>query len=157
MQMSTRNRALIVLGAIVVLVLAFALLSGSDDDESPGAPTTVVTGTGPTGGATAQDDPQTTTGSAVATTPTAAVPRIEVVGGEPVGGIEKLEFTSGERVRFTVTSDVADHVHVHGYDLMRDVGPAQPARFSFDATLEGRFEVELEERGVQIARLEVAP
>ena len=33
----------------------------------------------------------------------------------------KLEYTPGEQIRFKVGSDVADEVHVHGYDLMKDV------------------------------------
>ena len=56
-----------------------------------------------------------------------------------------------------VRSNVADHVHVHGYDLMRDVAPGKPAELTFRATIPGRFEVELEERGLQIAELTVRP
>ena len=55
-------------------------------------------------------------------------------------------------------SDVADEVHVHGYDLMADVAPGQAgARSQFTANLTGRFEIELEDRGKQIAQLTVLP
>ena len=57
----------------------------------------------------------------------------------------------------TVTSDVADEVHVHGYDLMADVAPGAPATIRFMADAPGRFEIELEDTGVQIAELEVRP
>ena len=63
----------------------------------------------------------------------------------------------GDGVVVLVTSDVADEVHVHGYDLMRDVAPGAPARIAFQATIPGRFEIELEDRGVQIAELTVNP
>ena len=63
----------------------------------------------------------------------------------------------GDRVVFVVTSDVADEVHVHGYDLSRDVGAGRPARIAFRATIPGRFEVELEDRRVPIAELTVTP
>jgi len=56
-----------------------------------------------------------------------------------------------------VRSDVADHVHLHGYDIMRDVAPGMPARLPFKATITGRFEVELEDRGVPIADITVTP
>jgi hypothetical protein len=56
-----------------------------------------------------------------------------------------------------VTSDVVDHVHLHGYDIMRDVGPGQPARIAFRATRVGTVEAELEERGVQIASITAKP
>jgi hypothetical protein len=56
-----------------------------------------------------------------------------------------------------VRADVSDHVHLHGYDIMRDVSPGRPARLRFRATIPGRFEVELEDRRLQIAQLEVRP
>lgn len=56
-----------------------------------------------------------------------------------------------------VSADVADEVHVHGYDLMADVAPGSPARISFEASVPGRFEVELESRALQIAELRVGP
>ena len=56
-----------------------------------------------------------------------------------------------------VRSDVADEVHVHGYDLMADVAPGKPVRIEFTANLTGRFEIELEDRGKQIAQLTVLP
>lgn len=83
--------------------------------------------------------------------------RITVRGGEPVGGVQRFTLTQGEQVSVRVVSDAADEVHVHGYDLMRDVGPGKPATFILRATLTGRFEIELEDRGVPIAELEVRP
>ncbi|MBA2384839.1 MAG: hypothetical protein H0V68_09300 [Actinobacteria bacterium] len=56
-----------------------------------------------------------------------------------------------------MTSDVADEVHVHGYDVHADVARGQPATIEFTADVPGRFEIELEERGLQIAELEVRP
>jgi hypothetical protein len=61
----------------------------------------------------------------------------------------------GDRVLLVVKSDVADEIHLHGYDLSRDVMAGGTARLPFTATLPGRFEVELESRGVQIADLTV--
>lgn len=77
---------------------------------------------------------------------------IGVEGGEPVGGIQGLSVRTG-----AVRSDVADEVHVHGYDRSRPVARGRPARFQFPADLEGVFEVELEKRGVEIAELRVQP
>jgi hypothetical protein len=63
----------------------------------------------------------------------------------------------GRRVRLVVGADVSDHVHLHGYDIMRDVALGRPAVIRFRATMPGRFEVELEDRGLQIAEIEVRP
>jgi hypothetical protein len=86
-----------------------------------------------------------------------ADPQVTVRNGTPVGGVKELSFDSGERVRFVVTSDVADEIHVHGYDIAKEVAAGGSVRFSFPAELEGVFEVELENRGEQIAELRVSP
>jgi len=82
---------------------------------------------------------------------------IVVKNGEPVGGVQDLEYSAGEQVRFTVDSDLADEVHVHGYDLMKDVPAGGSVSFSFPAEIEGIFEVELEAHKEQIAELRVNP
>ncbi len=85
------------------------------------------------------------------------IPTIVVKGGEPVGGVHELTYRRGEEVRFKVESDVSDEIHVHGYDLMKDVEAGGSVSFDVPATLEGVFEVELEKRGEQIAELTVNP
>jgi hypothetical protein len=85
------------------------------------------------------------------------VPVIVVKHGEPVGGVRDLTYNTGERIRFKVDSDVSDEVHVHGYDIMKDVRAGGSVSFDFPATLEGVFEAELEERGEQIIQLTVNP
>jgi hypothetical protein len=85
------------------------------------------------------------------------VPTVVVRGGEPVGGVAELAYSAGEEIRFEVVSDVADEVHVHGYDLTEEVPAGGTASFDFPAEIEGIFEVELEARGVQIAELRIDP
>lgn len=82
---------------------------------------------------------------------------IVVKNGEPVGGVQELEYSAGDQIRFEVDSDVADEIHVHGYDLMKDVPAGGTVSFSFPAEIEGIFEVELEGRKEQIAELRVNP
>jgi hypothetical protein len=83
--------------------------------------------------------------------------RITVSGGRPVGGIARPSVDRGDTVLLVVRSDVADEVHLHGYDLAADVAAGGSARIRFEATVPGRFELELEERGVPIAELTVEP
>jgi hypothetical protein len=85
------------------------------------------------------------------------VPTIVIRDGEPVGGIKQLEYSAGDEIRFEVTSDVADEVHVHGYDLMQDVPAGGTVSFDFPAEIEGIFEAELEGRKEQIAEITVNP
>jgi Cu/Zn superoxide dismutase len=85
------------------------------------------------------------------------VPTIVIRNGEPVAGIEELEYSAGDEIRFRVESDVTDEVHVHGYDVMKEVAAGGTVAFSIPAEIEGIFEVELEGRRQQIAELRVNP
>jgi hypothetical protein len=85
------------------------------------------------------------------------VTTIVIKHGKPVGGIADLTYNEGEQVRFKVDSDVSDEVHMHGYDIMKDVKAGGSVTFDFPATLEGVFEAELEGRKEQILELTVNP
>jgi hypothetical protein len=139
------NRFLIVGVAIVVAAGLYLVFRPDDTDEptaTPPPPTTQATTTVTT---TAPPPPPGP--------PPPAQVRIVVRGGLPVGGPRRVTVARGRRVILNVTSDVSDHVHLHGYDLMQDVGPGMPARIAFRATRPGTVEAELEDRGVQIARI----
>ena len=60
-------------------------------------------------------------------------------------------------MRFRVRSDEAEEVHVHGYDLMKDLEPGETATMAFKATITGIFEIEFEHSAEQIAELRVDP
>jgi hypothetical protein len=80
---------------------------------------------------------------------------VEVAGGEVSGDTGRVPVPEGAHVTLTVTSDVADEVHVHGYDLESELEPGAPAEMSFDATIPGVFEVELHESGTVLLTLQV--
>ncbi len=90
-------------------------------------------------------------------TTTKGVTTIVIKNGEPVGGVAQLTYNKGEQVRFKVDSDVSDEVHMHGYDIMKDVKAGGSVSFDFPATIEGVFEAELEGRKEQILELTVNP
>ena len=144
-------RLLIAAVAVVAVAVGFVVVRPDDESGSPTTPTTTAP--------TATEPGQTTTAETATTEPAPEVTRIvvRVRGGRSIDGIVRATASKGERVVVTVGSDVADHVHVHGYDLFADVGPSRPARIEFQATRTGRFEIELEDRGRQIAQLTVVP
>ena len=145
------RRVALIAAALGLLVSLYFALRPGDDNEAASTPT-VVTTTAPTT-PEAQAPPATTTEAATAPVQVDVV----VVGGESQGGIVRESVDLDSAVVLTVTSDVADEVHVHGYDLMADVAPGAPATIRFTADAPGRFEIELENTGVQIAELEVRP
>lgn len=144
---SRTARALVAVAALVAVVVLFVVLAGGDDDGSGDGTTTTQTAT----------KTQATTTTTTKTTTVPAAEEIVVRDGKPVGGVQDLDFNSGDQIRFVVRSDVADEVHVHGYDKSEDVPANGSVRFTFPASIEGVFEVELEGRGVQIAELRVSP
>lgn len=79
-----------------------------------------------------------------------------VVTGGTVEGGGRTSVPLGDSVTIRVTSDVADHIHLHGYDVMVDVAAGEPAELTFDATIPGIFEVELEDSRIQLLELEIS-
>jgi len=144
-----RRRLAAVVAVLALLGAGLVLASCGGDDGDTAAPTETTT-------------TETTTIETTTTTETTPPPppgpteiRIVVVDGAPKGGIVRESVEKGDRVVLIVRSDVTDHIHLHGYDIMRDVAPGAPARLPFKATIPGRFEVELEDRGVPIADITV--
>lgn len=156
--MSNGARAGLLLGTVVVLVLAFVLLSPGDDDEPATVTTPTVAVPATTPESPADDSPQTTTTPAAVAPPAAEFSRIRVQSGKPQGGVQTITVKQGERARILVSSqDTSDEIHLHGYDLTRDLQAGDSVRFSFVANAEGVFEIELEDAGVQIGELVVEP
>jgi len=153
--MSNNQRLAMAVVTVAVLVVAFVVLrsgGGSDDDETATATIvrTVVAETTPAG---------STTTKTVQEKPQKPKPPLVVVrGGEPVGGVKKLEFRKGDTIDFRVRSDTPGEIHFHGYDVHRDIPQGGGSvRFKLPAKFDGRFEVEVEATGVQIAQVEVQP
>jgi hypothetical protein len=133
--MNSTMRVLLGVGVVVVaIVLLVVLKNGGDDNTS-----------------------DTTTASHGKSGAKTSIPTVVIKNGEPVGGIVDITVNEGERVRFKVDSDVRDEVHVHGYDIMKDVKAGGSVSFDFPATIEGIFEAELEGRKEQILELRVNP
>jgi hypothetical protein len=155
--MTPRARIAIVAVAVVALVVAFLAASGSDDKNGPTSDTIPRSSTV---GTTVETTPAGTTTTETTTTapaPAPAIPVVRVVDGKPQGGVRRLEFSKGDTIRFRVRSDTADEVHVHGYDVHKDVAKGGSVTFTIPAKIDGRFVVELEASGTQIAELEVQP
>jgi hypothetical protein len=141
---------------IAVVIGGLALVAGCADSEEPATTgesvehltTSTATDAAPT--TPAETEP-------VAAQPDAVVVRVFVKEGRSAGGIRRATVSKGDRVRLVVLSDTTDEVHLHGYDLTTEVAPGRQGRIVFVAKVPGRFEIELEEAGVQIGELEVRP
>jgi hypothetical protein len=148
------TRILIAAGAVVAAAVVFVVLRPEEDGDSAssGVETTMTATTTET-----RTAPTTTVAPPPPQPPPPARVRIVVREGQPVGGVRRVTVSEGRRVVLIVTSDVSDHVHLHGYNIMRDVAPGQPARIAFRATIVGTVEAELEDRRVPLARIVTQP
>lgn len=136
---------------LVAVVACGGDAGGTTTTATIAAPTTTTTA--PTTTTTAP----TTTTTAPTTTTTTLAPdpyRFEIsVSGTDVTGGGRIDVPLGETVTFVVTADVADELHVHGYDLYLDLEPGQPGEISFVTSIPGTVEVELEAAGLEVVSL----
>ena len=132
----------------LALLAGALLLAGCGGGSKSSSQTTTAATTAPVRTVTAQ--PVTRPAE-----PKATVITIRIKDGKPVGGITRVTVKKPQRVELVVHSDVADEVHVHGYDLHQDVEAGGTARIGFPATIQGVFEAELENRKLQILELTV--
>jgi hypothetical protein len=149
-----RTVALIAAGLGLIVSLYFALSPGGDDEATSTTTTAAQTTTAAT-----TTEPEVTTTAATTTAPAEPeVVRISVsVPADKAPSVRHFTIQQGRQVVFVVKSELADEVHLHGYDLSADVAPGQPATIRFKATAPGLFEAELESRSLPIAELEVRP
>lgn len=148
--MGTRARIAVSIAFIAAAVLAFVLFKGGSSSS-----------TTKTAAAT-----QTKSTAPVATTPAFRVIRADVRVGSsgPADGVADIKANAGDRIVITVTSTgFAGEVHLHGFDVHRDVSPGRPAVFDLSPKRtaqpegQGSFEMELEATATLIARLRVSP
>lgn len=133
---------------LVVVALATTLwgCGGGDDTATPGASsTTQATSSVPYSPADSKDDD----------TAQKATPIDVTYNGGTITGGGRKEVKLGDTVAIQVTSDVADEVHLHGYDKKVDAEPGTPALLEFTADIPGVFEVELESKGIPLLELVV--
>lgn len=97
---------------------------------------------------------------AVVTPPPAPAPKVfelAVKNKQLVSGPHLLQVVQGDAVTIRITSDIAEELHLHGYDQTVDLQANVPGNLSFVADHSGRFEYELEHSGIELGVLEVLP
>ena len=113
----------------------------------------------PLAGATPSEAPGTTPSTGAAPSPSggtsAQVVVLEYRAGAVTGVSGRVEVPLGSDVVLRVTSDVADELHLHGYDQKADLQAGVPGELRFRADIPGIFELELEQVGKKLTRLQV--
>lgn len=102
-----------------------------------------------------------------ATAPTAGAPSlpasdidqdiaITYADGKASGDTGRVSVALGSRVRIVVSSDVAEELHLHVYDIKKVVTPGQAAELVFTADVPGQVELELEQARTTLVRLVIS-
>lgn len=149
--MRRTSRAAVLAAALGCLLVSGCAGSSPDDAAAPAATPTTAAPT--TAAPTAV--PTTTTPTAEPSPDDAQTVSLTVAGGEVSGDTGRVEVPLGEMVRVVVTADVAEEIHVHGFDLHQNTVADQPTTLEFVADRAGVFEIELEESKTLLTRLQV--
>lgn len=138
--MSPRSLAFALTGAVMLALLFIAFRPAPPAAASVEEP-------GPAPALTPQTSP-------------AAVPvlaELVVKSAALVSGPSRIRVRQGDAVILRVTSDRADELHLHGYELEAQLRPGVAANLSFIANRSGRFDLELHRSHLELAALEVEP
>lgn len=133
--------------------VAIAVLTGCAAGEEPAAAPQQTTGHDTAAPTTAAGQGDTASGDQGDARITRA--EITVSDGKVNGPGDTVRVPIGGQVELVVRSDVADEVHVHGFDQSAAVAPGKPATLRFTAVAPGKFEVELERSKLALVELEV--
>jgi FtsP/CotA-like multicopper oxidase with cupredoxin domain len=119
----SRNRAFILVGALGVVVVAFAVAVYFQVGHGPGQARTID---------------------------------VNVSGSKMTPAT--ITVHQNDRVTMTVTTDKAEEIHLHGYDIPFEVKSAGgSATHSFTADKTGSFEIEIEDTSTGLGFLNVTP
>jgi Cupredoxin-like domain len=121
----------VVAAALAVLVIAGC---GSGDDNGSGG-----SGSTPVGATSGSSFASATPSSSPGATNVEVTIANGMVTPDPS---RKVEVATGDPVHISVTSDQADEVHVHGYDIEKEVSAGGTVTIDFTADIPGQFEVE---------------
>jgi hypothetical protein len=80
---------------------------------------------------------------------------ITAVNGRPVGGIQRPTVKKGQTVRIVVKTNIGTQVHLHGYNIEKNIEKGVPTVIRFVARVQGRFALELHPMDAQLAQLTV--
>ncbi|GAB2582224.1 cupredoxin domain-containing protein [Microlunatus antarcticus] len=146
------------IAAPILLSALGVLLSGCGTSTTPADQPSSAGSAPPAASSSATTSPTTQPGTPAAGSPVAGavVVSVKVSGGRVQPRLQTTPVKAGQTVTITATSDVADSIHVHGYDKTLDLPPGQTASVSFIADVKGVFEVETHETELLVAKLSVA-
>lgn len=147
-----------------------ALLSACQGDTtatSPATPTPATTTTAaPSTAAASTPEPTQTATPRPSTSPSSTPPKstpsadvtidVVIADGKVSPNAEDVKVKEGQTVTVTITSDVDESIHVHGYDQTAEATPDKAGAVTFTADVKGVFEIETHVSAKLVAKLIVS-
>ena len=145
----TRNTriALLVAAAVVAVVAIIIIGSGGGDDNND---STTAAQTTPAATATG-------TGTVTTPPPKPSIQVITIKNGKAVGGVQTVTVKKGDRARFKVVSDADHEIHLHGFDIAKDVKAGGSVTYNVKTDAPGIYEFEIEDTKTKIGQVKVEP
>ena len=153
--------------ALAVTVLLSAC-QGDTTATSPATTPTSATTTAAAPSTAAASTPGTTQtatpqpSASPSSTPAKSAPSADVIidvviaDGKVRPNAENVKVKEGQTVKVTITSDVDESIHVHGYDQTAEATPDKAGAVTFTADVKGVFEIETHESAKLVAKLIVS-
>jgi YbbR domain-containing protein len=141
--MNKNSWILMLIGALVLVSLYFFLKNSNSQNPAPSN----------------QTNSSQTAGSRPASTQTPEPQVVEVAYNSSNANFHPQTFRveEGTKAALKITSDIADELHFHGYDLHIDLEANKQGQINFSADKTGRFEFELENHKKTLGVIEVYP
>jgi hypothetical protein len=146
--------------ALAALPLALLGCGGSADVAATSSSTAAASSTssGTTAAETSTEPssvPPSASTSASTSAETGKRLQITVNGKQVSPAPGTFELGVGEKLTLTVTSDVANELHVHGFDVEQELRPGRPATLELVGKEQGTFEVETHEPALLLTKIAV--
>jgi plastocyanin len=149
MRTSTIRRAAVVASCIAVLCGAAACSSSTNDaGGSAGGPAS----------ATASDTPSETPSVSSSEATSAASGKtveVTVTGSQVTPAPATVDLAVGETLTVVVTSDHADEVHAHGFEVEKEVEPNVPVTLELTGKEPGVYEIEMHDPALTLMQVAV--
>ena len=140
-----RNSRIALLAAAALVAVVAIVIIGTGGDDSNSTPATQTTAT------------SGTQKSSTATTPKPPIQVITIKNGKAVGGVQTVSVKKGDRARFKVVSDADHEIHLHGFDIAKDVKAGGSVTYNVKTDAPGIYEFEIEDTGTKIGQVKVEP
>jgi plastocyanin len=82
---------------------------------------------------------------------------ITIKNGKAVGGVQTVSVKKGDRARFKVVSDADHEIHLHGFDIAKDVKAGGSVTYNVKTDAPGIYEFEIEDTTTKIGQVKVEP